>query len=127
MLEHVEQIQEGSTRAFYIVLKNQYTAEVVVPTGMLWTLVDTSGAIINLKEQVAIAEIDLGAAEDSMGQAATIVLLSGADLKIPTLVTSDTVERHLVIEATFSSSYGTDLPVTEYIKFNIENIPYIEA
>ncbi len=80
-----------------------------IPVTIKWSLVDEAGAIINSREDVAVAS-----------PAASInIVLSGDDLA---LATAETTQRRLLIEATYSSSAGTGLPLNDECIFYIENL-----
>ena len=126
MIKLTEPINEKSTRCFYIVLRDQMTGNAVTPTALLWTLVDTDEAVINLREQVVVDPGDLGASTDSYGNIATVITVSGDDLGIKATETDALITRHLVLEGTYDGACANDLPITDYVEFQIENIPYIK-
>ena len=83
----------------------------VVPKTVVWTLTDTSGTVINSRTQVSATP---GASVD--------IVLSGDDLAI----TGETgKERNVVVEATYDSSRGNDLPLTDGVRFTISPLPYV--
>ena len=78
----------------------------VTPTTVVWSLTDNNGNIINSRDDVSITP----------GTSINIVL-SGDDL-----LRSDGTVRKLTIDAVYNSStYGTDLPLTEQATFYIND------
>ena len=125
MIRFAERINEKSTKCFFVVLRDQLTGDAVTPTSLKWTLVDENENVINDREQIVIASENLGTATDDYGNAATIITLSGNDFGVYESETGEYVTRHLVIEGTYDGACGDDLPVTEYIEFEVANIPYL--
>ena len=79
--------------------------DAVVPNSTKWTLSDSSGDIINSREDVAI-----------ITPAAIItIVLSGLDLAI---IDTD-LNRFLTIEAEYDSALGSGLPLNEELQFKI--------
>ncbi len=77
----------------------------VVPETIVWSLTDVSGDIINDRENIPVTP------------AASInIVLSGDDLALPD---STDPGRVLSVLATYNSSLGDDLPITESYRFNI--------
>ena len=52
--------------------------------------------------------------------------MSGDDLELEATDTSQYIDRYFLIEATYNSTYGTDLPLRDSAYFKIENLKYIE-
>jgi len=88
----------------------------VVPTTIKWTLTDGAGDVINEREQVSVL----------VPAATTYIVLSGDDLELEATDTSQYVNRYFLIEATYTSTYGTNLPLRDSTYFKIENLRYIE-
>ena len=132
MIEIEQVAHEKSTICIYVTLLDIDETE-TNPKSMLWTLVDSSGNIMNSREQVVVAAGSLGTALDSEGRASTLIVLSGDDLVLSETeetsrkVTRDGASRRVVIEATYDSSVGTDLPVTGAGEFFVTNLPYLTA
>ncbi len=81
----------------------------VVPSAITWTLLGLDGNVINSRTKVAVAV-----------PATTIsVVLSGNDLA---LTASDSGDRRLLVEATYTSSLGTGLPLKKEYNFSIDNL-----
>ena len=126
MIKITTPINEKSTKCVHVVLREARTDLVVAPTSLKWTLITTSGEIVNDREQIPVAQEKLGAALDH-GNVATIIVLSGNDLGCYESETGALVTRYLVVEGTYDSSCGDDgLPITEYVEFTITNIPYLK-
>ena len=79
----------------------------VAPDTMKWTLTDHDGNVINSREDVEVP---------APSSVETIVL-QGNDLKY-----SDGNIRILAIEATYTSTLGTGLPLNDSIIFAVEDI-----
>lgn len=82
----------------------------VVPTAMAWTLTDVNGIVINNRTSVAINPLV------SSGS----IVLKGDDLAIPS--GADESERIVTFVGTYNSSLGTGLPLTDHVKFPIDNL-----
>lgn len=94
------------TMGLEITFKDEADAAVVPKTQPKWTLTDEAGNVINNKEDILTAA------------ASTVyVTLSGDDLDIGEL---DSAVRYFIIETIYDSiTYGTDLPLVEYLEFTI--------
>lgn len=80
----------------------------VVPTAARWTLTDKDGLVINERRDVPISPL-----------AATVaVVLSGDDLSLEG-ISAQKYKRIVTVYATYDSSLGTGLPLTEQISFQI--------
>lgn len=91
--------------------------ESAIPTSVKWTLCTVDETIINNREQVEVlvpaSDID--------------IVLSGDDLAIlEGEEDQETVDRYLVVEATYNSDHGVGLPLNEVAKFELTNFLYIE-
>ena len=88
-------------------------SQAVIPDTIAWSLTDDVGSVINSRDQVTVSPT-----------ASTIkITLSGLDLAIQTGETGfATVRRRVVIEATYDSSLGNDLPMKKEAVFKIENL-----
>lgn len=82
-------------------------AAAVAPTAASWSLTDTDGVVVNSRDDVAISPL---------ATTATIVL-SGADLAVSGAVS---VTRVLTVEATYTSSLGSGLPLKQEIRFPVD-------
>ncbi len=88
----------------------------VTPTEATWTLTDDNGAVINSREQV-----DIGSLSTSV-----TVVLSGDDLQILSAEASENnATRRFLIEATYDSSLGSDLPLKNSCVFPVRNFKYV--
>lgn len=87
----------------------------VIPTSIVWSLVDKYGTIINSREQVSV----------SVPAASIDIVLSGLDLTFRTNDSGQYIDRYIVVEAIYDSSAGTDLPLKDQGYFQIENLKYI--
>lgn len=80
----------------------------MIPTTITWSLMDLDGNIVNSRNKVSAT-------------AATSydIVLSGNDLSIPV---GDSGNRRLLVEATYTSSAGTGLPLKKEYAFQIEKL-----
>lgn len=92
--------------------------EATTPTAMVWSLTTTTGTIINSRDQVAVDPGDL---------ASTIsIVLSGDDLAMQSGETSYRfVKRLFIVEATYNSDLGNDLPINDDAEFTLKNLNVI--
>ena len=135
MIEIEEKAGENGTKCFFIILKDEDNENILTPVSMLYTLVDSDENVINNVEQAVVDPAELGATTitvDGTAKASTKIVLSGDDLQITAdehnnrrVQRAGYVLRDLVIEATYDGVCGNGLPKNEYIRFPIENIPYI--
>ena len=88
--------------------------DTVVPNTLKWSLVDRSEKVINERDQV---EINSPSANEN-------IVLSGNDLKIVEGRIEET--RHIVLEYTYDSDLGNDLPGKEQVDFKIVNLKHIK-
>ena len=79
----------------------------VIPNVITWTLTNDAGTVINGRTGVVIA----------VPAASVDILLSGDDLDY-----ADGPARILVIDGTYDSPLGTDLPIRESVRFLIEDL-----
>ena len=82
----------------------------ITPVTITWTLTDSIGNVINNREDISLTP---GTSVD--------IVLSENDLAIGT----NGIERILMIEGTYSSAYGTNLPFKDILKFNITDLAAI--
>ena len=88
----------------------------VAPKSLLWTLTDRNGTPINGREREAVAA----------PAASVTVVLKDDDLQILAAERAlEYVERRFVIEATYDSSNGTDLPLNDVLTFTLDNLAYV--
>lgn len=93
------------------------SGEAVTPDSVKWTLVNSKNEVINGREQVEVADSDLDSEIN--------IVLSGDDLKIENQRRSEE-KRWLVVEATYTSDEGSDLPANQQHEFVVVNLKYIE-
>jgi hypothetical protein len=84
-----------------------------IPTAATWSLLDMDGNIINSRNAVTIS---------SLATSVTVVL-SGNDLA---LSVGDAGDRRFLVEALYTSSLGSGLPLRKEYTFNIENLSGVE-
>jgi hypothetical protein len=101
---------EADERSTYIITVDFIDSDdnAVVPSSASWTLTDATGSVINSRSGVSISPL-----------AATRIVLSGLDLAIQS--TTDDRIRLLLIEATYSSDDGSNLPLRAQTSFNIND------
>ena len=81
----------------------------VVPNSATWSLVDSRGAVVNSRNQVALSSL-----------AATMkVVLSGNDLVVNSVHGK---ERIFIVEYVYNSLNGTNLPNKDFCQFSIQDI-----
>jgi len=78
----------------------------VIPTSGSWTLMSVGGDIINGKKDVPLPP----------GTSKPIIVLSGDDLVGG--------KQLLYVEATYNSTLGSDLPLIDWIAFDVITFPY---
>jgi len=83
-----------------------------IPKTAVWSLTDTDGTVINSRDQVAAG---------SLASEITIVA-SGDDLQILSGETARYVDRCFILEWTYDSDHGNDLPGKEEGQFTLENL-----
>lgn len=76
------------------------------PTTLQWTLTDSSGTVVNDRSDVVVES----------PSSVTYIVLYGNDLD----PTSDAV-RYLLVEGTYNSDRGSDLPFTAQVMFVIDD------
>lgn len=102
--------QKAKERSSFLIEASFYDADgaAVTPTSAVWTLSDVHGAVINGRLRVPFSPL---------GQTVRVVL-SGADLALQD--DNDSGKRLLTIEAVYSSTIGSDLPLNEEALFEIQ-------
>lgn len=83
---------------------------VATPTSAKWSLVDVNGEVVNERLDVEITE----------PQSSQDILLQGDDLML--LEGRAEEYRWLIVEATYTSSLGSGLPLNEQVRFSILNL-----
>ena len=102
---------EKSTFIITCVFTDETDTE-VTPTSITWTLTDSSGTVINDREDEVVA----------VPAPSIDIVLSGNDLAIQSGETASKVSRRLLIEAVYDSDAGTDLPLKDEAIFVIGNL-----
>lgn len=103
--------EEGS----YVMNVRFYTlaGTTAAPKTLTWTLTDSSGTVINARQDVNVAA---PAADQD-------ILLSGDDLQVLAGETDDYLIRVFLIEGTFDDAdLGNDLPFKKEVRFLLENL-----
>ena len=100
---------EQSTYIITAAFTDDAGAEVTPKAGLNWTLTDSSGTVVNSRENVSIAAP--AASVDIVLSANDLAVSSGADLV-----------RYLTIEGTYDSDAGSDLPIKDQVKFAIADL-----
>lgn len=104
-----EAANEGGTYIIPVAFTDEDGSS-VVPSSITWTLTDGTGAVINEREDVAVA----------VPAASIDIVLSGDDLVVTE--SSDVVPRYLYVKAIYDSDAGTDLPMTGEAIFPLNNL-----
>lgn len=94
----------------YVVTANYYDEDgtALDVTTMTWTLTNLAGETINSRADVAI----------SSPTTQSNIVLSALDLAVPEAAKE--VQRVLTLEGTYTSSYGSSLPLRDQVYFWIE-------
>jgi hypothetical protein len=96
---------KGSTGAFTVEFFDE-AGEVVVPNSVSWSLYQQK-QIVNEREDVSVSP------------ASSIeIVLSGNDLVGGV--------QYLVVEGTYDSSAGSDLPLRDWVAFNVKTISWLD-
>lgn len=82
--------------------------ENVVPQSIIWTLKDSTGAVVNSREDISVTPAET-----------ITILLSGADLYVGT---RKYMRLTLTLTMTYNSSYGMGLTSTEQVWIHVEAI-----
>jgi hypothetical protein len=116
--EHIMQIltEVAKEQGTYIVtgtFKDEDGAA-VTPDSITWTLTDSSGTVINSRQDVS-----------ETPAASVEIVLSGDDLSILSGETASKVSRHVTFEAVVDTDAGSNLPVKDEAVFPLENLTAI--
>lgn len=99
---------EGSTCVIQVDFYDE-SENPVTPTSATWTLTDSSGSVVNSREDEIISSLDT----------TVYIVLSGADL----VTNSHSLEElTLTITATYNSAYGSGLPMIAQGKIPVEAV-----
>ena len=104
--------KEGSTYIITIAFEDE-NGDAVTPNEATWTLTDPAGNIINSREAVTISSLSTS----------IDIVLSGDDLMS---LESNGNERRLLIEGTYDSDAGSDLPLKDEVTFYIDDLVAVE-
>jgi len=106
--------QQGSFGAV-VKLQDPVTKAAVSPVTLQWTLTDTTGTVINSRENVSVSI--------TAGQEESIIYLEGDDLQLLSGESGKrAVRRRLIIEATYHSQLGVNKPAKTVLYFYVENL-----
>jgi hypothetical protein len=86
------------------------TSAAVTPSAATWTLTDTAGTVVNSRSAVAISPLSTSAT----------IVLSGNDLALSSTLRGTT--RVLLVEYTYTSSLGSNLPGKDEVVFVIDSL-----
>ena len=81
------------------------------PETAKWTLTDDLGNVINSRENVVIAS---PTSEEN-------IVLSGLDLALSDGFAGNAEWRVLLVQATYDSTFGSDLPLNDFVRFPVRN------
>ena len=109
-----QKINEKSTAVFTVAVTDE-DGKSVVPKSLSWSLVDLVEKVINDRLRVPV----------ETPAASNDIVLSGDDLAMgnPTLREE---RRWLVVEGTYASDAGSDLPFTDEVQFTIYNLRHVQ-
>ena len=105
------QAQEQSFMVFTVAFTDELDAA-TVPSAITWTLTDSSGTVVNSREDVAVGT----------PAASVDIVLSGDDLSILSGETASIVSRRLTVKAVVDTDAGSNLPVKAEAVFPLENL-----
>jgi len=101
-----------------IVITAAFTDEegdAVIPTEATWTLTNDDGDVVDTRERIAITPAS-----------SVNVVLKGDNLQILSEESGDRfATRRFLIEALYSSSLGTGLPLKDSCTFPVRNLKYV--
>lgn len=83
----------------------------VTPNEASWTLSDANGSVVNNRLEVAITPAET-----------VSIVLSGLDLAVGGSL--EGTDRFLLVEFTYDSDIGSDVPATQEFKFQINDFAY---
>ena len=108
-----ERAAEGSTYTIVVEFNEKLpdgSLNPVVPnSGLTWSLFDKEGNVINNREDISI---------DPVAQS-VMITLSGNDLKT---FPGKTARRFVTVSGTYNGTAGNNLPLTEEVSFQIDNL-----
>lgn len=85
----------------------------LTPQSMTWTLTDRDGTVINSRDGIAVVN----------PSSTQTITLSGEDLALQG--TSDSRLRRLLVEITFNSNLGNELPLKDSAEFEIDDLIHV--
>lgn len=103
-------VNEGSTAVISATFRDE-TGALVTPTSVKWSLFDSTGAVVNSRSEVVVTPASTVA-----------IVLTGADLQLAGSGLVH-VRRVVVIEATYNSTNGTGLTLTEQQTLDVVPLP----
>lgn len=109
MIDSGNVVSEKSTLVLRITFLDE-DDQLVVPTAASWTLTDKDGLVINERRDVPISPL----------AAIVNLVLYGDDLALAGAAASK-YKRIVTIQATYDSSIGTNLPLTEEVMFQVQS------
>lgn len=83
------------------------TGAALIPTAVTWTLTDNTKVVVNGRVAVSITPAST-----------VIIVLSGDDL----IIGQHDKGRYLLIEATYNSTLGSNLPLRDQVFFEVSNL-----
>ena len=101
-----EKAGELSTYPITVVFRDE-EGTLVVPDSAVFSLTNVVGEIINSRDETAMTPL----------ASTYTIVLKGNDLAV---LVNESLERRVAIEATYTSSLGTGLPLNLQIEFEIE-------
>ena len=105
-----KQAAEDGSFIIQATFKDEDDVAVIPNAGLIWSLTDKDGTVINSREDVSIVS------------ASTInIVLSGDDLQIVDQDCSEE-ERRVIVEGAYDGSLGSDLPIKSVAVFMVVNL-----
>ena len=99
---------ERSTYVIELTYKDE-DGVAVAPSTLTWSLTRPDGSVINNRDAVTLTPASTVA-----------IVLTGADLALGSGI--DNGDRHLLIEGTYNSTYGSGLALRDEYVFSIRNL-----
>lgn len=108
-------IPKEDATVFFVCSFTDEDGNAETPGTAVWSLTDENGTVINSRDQVSISSLDT----------TVTVTASGNDLQILSGETADYVNRLFLLEWTYDSDHGNNLPGKEVASFCIENLEQV--
>lgn len=102
-MQILEPVLDGSTKVVAVSFFDEALVA-MTPITVKWSLYDEDGIIVNSRSNVSVIPAPVAN-----------IILSGNDV----VFVSPTSQRILVVEVTYTGTYGSGLPLKDYFKFTV--------